>query len=102
MADRTSSRDELIQQALDELRGMVVENAKYFNGLLRLEEDYHKHCKTLTCCWEELIDCNDSVAVHFQNALKEHDKNISVKAFPKSLVPLQSVFPRHRSTQSAN
>ncbi|KAF8559519.1 hypothetical protein OG21DRAFT_1502762 [Imleria badia] len=76
---------------------MVIENAKYFNGLLRLEEDYYKSCKAIIRCWEELIDCNDTIAVQFQNALKEHDQNISARTFPKSLVPLQPVFPRRRA-----
>ena len=98
-------RDELVQQILDELRGMVVEkymlrpfhrhrddnpfcSAKYFNGLVRLEEDYYKNGKAITRCWEELIDCNDSIAAQFRNALMEHDQNISTMAFPKSLLPL--------------
>ncbi|KAH0830515.1 hypothetical protein J3R83DRAFT_1966 [Lanmaoa asiatica] len=57
--DVQHSRDELIQQVLDELQGMVVENAKYFSGLVRLEEDYYRNGKAITRCWEELIDCND-------------------------------------------
>ncbi|KAF8136299.1 hypothetical protein EV363DRAFT_727525 [Boletus edulis] len=95
--DVQHNRDELIQQVLDELRAMAVENAKYFNGLLRLEEDYHKNCKIITRCWEELIDCNDGAVVHFQDSLKEHDQNISARTFPRSLIPLQPAFPRRRA-----
>ncbi|KAG8217463.1 hypothetical protein J3R82DRAFT_5608 [Butyriboletus roseoflavus] len=90
--DVQHGRDELIQQVLDEIQCMVVENAKYFNELVRLEEDYYKNGKAITYCWEELIDCNDDIAVQFQNALKEHDQSVSARTFPKSLLPLQPVF----------
>ncbi|KAI9566484.1 hypothetical protein HD554DRAFT_2025289, partial [Boletus coccyginus] len=64
--------------------------------LLRLEEDFYKNGKAIIRCWEELIDCNDATAVQLQNALKEHDQNISARTFPKSLLPLQPAFPRRR------
>lgn len=67
----------------------ILCSARYFNGLVRLEEDYYKNGKAITHCWEELIDCNDDIAVQFRNALVEHDQNISAKTFPKSLLPLK-------------
>ncbi|KAF8448021.1 hypothetical protein L210DRAFT_2832926 [Boletus edulis BED1] len=80
-----------------EILTTILRSAKYFNGLLRLEEDYHKNCKIITRCWEELIDCNDGAVVHFQDSLKEHDQNISARTFPRSLIPLQPAFPRRRA-----
>lgn len=77
----------------------ILRSATYFNGLLRLQEDYYKNCKTIIRCWEELIDCNDSISVQFQDSLKEHDQNTSARMFPKSLVPLQPVFPRRRANR---
>lgn len=69
----------------------ILYSARYFNGLVRLEEDYYKNSKAITLCWEELIDCNDGIAVQFRNALTEHDQNLSAKTFPKSLLPLKPV-----------
>ncbi|KIK95298.1 hypothetical protein PAXRUDRAFT_392647 [Paxillus rubicundulus Ve08.2h10] len=75
---------------------MAVENARHFNELVRLEEEYHKYRKTSARRWEELIDCNESISAHFQNTLKEHDQNMSAKIFPKSLLPEKPLSSRRR------
>ncbi|KIJ69472.1 hypothetical protein HYDPIDRAFT_80940, partial [Hydnomerulius pinastri MD-312] len=64
--------------------------------LVTLEEEYHNYRKTITRRWEDLINCNESISVHFQSALKEHDRNISAKTFPKSLLPQKPLFVNHR------
>ncbi|KAF9246580.1 hypothetical protein BU15DRAFT_21998, partial [Melanogaster broomeanus] len=60
--------------------------------LVSLEEEFHKHRKTVTRGWEELIDCNESISAHFESALKEHDQNISANTFPKSVLPQMPLF----------
>ncbi|KAF8841203.1 hypothetical protein BDN67DRAFT_568111 [Paxillus ammoniavirescens] len=74
----------------------ISHSAKHFNGLVSLEEEYHKYRKTSAHRWEELIDCNESISAHFQHALKEHDQNMSAKMFPKSLLPEKPLFPSRR------
>ncbi|KAF9227989.1 hypothetical protein BS17DRAFT_813852 [Gyrodon lividus] len=93
--DVRAGRNRLVQQALDDLQDMAVENARHFNELVSLEEEYHKYRKTSTRRWEELIDCNESISEYFQNALKEHDQNISAKTFPKSILPQKPLFSCH-------
>ncbi|KAL4074490.1 hypothetical protein V8B97DRAFT_1699051 [Scleroderma yunnanense] len=89
-------REELLQEVLCDLQLSVTTNARHFNSLVQVEEEYHKYHKTMSCCWEDLIICNDKVLANCKNFLREHDRNLSVKTLPTFILPQRPLF-RDRS-----
>ncbi|KAH7889758.1 hypothetical protein F5I97DRAFT_1801861 [Phlebopus sp. FC_14] len=64
--------------------------------MVNLEEQYYKYRKDVASLWESLLQCNESISLSLENALKEHDQNISARTFPPSLLPNGSHFPSGR------
>ncbi|KAI6044626.1 hypothetical protein EDC04DRAFT_2560998, partial [Pisolithus marmoratus] len=60
--------------------------------LIQLEEEYYKYHSLMTCCWEELIQCNADILSHFKDAIRDHNHSISAKTCPTSILPQKPLF----------
>ncbi|KAI6028343.1 hypothetical protein F5J12DRAFT_804704 [Pisolithus orientalis] len=90
--DVRACRGELLQDVLQDLKITVATNVEQFNNLVQLEEEYYEYYDSMTRRWEELIHCNESVLSHFKNAVKDHDRSISAKTYPTSILPRKPLF----------
>ncbi|KAI6015673.1 hypothetical protein EDC04DRAFT_2577992, partial [Pisolithus marmoratus] len=62
--------------------------------LVRLEEEYYEYHSSMTRCWEELIQCNADILSHFKDAIRDHDRSISAKTCPTSILPQEATLLR--------
>lgn len=90
--DVRACRGELLQDVLQDLKITVATNVEQFNNLVQLEEEYYEYYDSMTRRWEELIHCNESLLSHFKNAVKDHDRSISAKTYPTSILPRKPLF----------
>ncbi|KAI6006002.1 hypothetical protein EDD15DRAFT_2155043, partial [Pisolithus albus] len=60
--------------------------------LVQLEEEYYEYHSSMTYRWQELIQCNENILSHLKNVVRDHDRNISAKTCPASILPREPLF----------
>jgi len=64
----------------------MISSARQFNLFVALEEDYSGYRTTMIRHWEDLIKSSEGLQGDLKKAVQEHDRNVSSKTFPKSLL----------------
>ncbi|KAI6111481.1 hypothetical protein EV401DRAFT_1990103 [Pisolithus croceorrhizus] len=90
--DVRACREELLQEVLEDLEITAATNAEQFNNLVQLEEEYYEYHNSMTYRWQELIQCNDNILSHVKNVVRDHDRGISAKTCPASILPRKPLF----------
>ncbi|KAG1756292.1 uncharacterized protein EDB91DRAFT_1192061 [Suillus paluster] len=89
-----AGREELLCGAVEDLEALADAYARQFNSFIDLEEGYSKHRVAMTRHWEGLIKSSERTQDDLKKALQKHDRNVSSKIFPKSLLPPNSRFSK--------
>lgn len=90
--DVRGCREELLQEVLQDLEITAATNAKQFNDLVQLEEEYYEYHSSMTYRWQELIQCNENLLSYLKNVVRDHDRSISAKTCPASILPREPLF----------
>ncbi|KAG2364490.1 hypothetical protein BDR07DRAFT_1279543, partial [Suillus spraguei] len=61
---------------------------------IALEESYSRHRATMAHHWEDVIKSSEQLQDDLKMALQKHDRNVSSKTFPKTLLPPNSRFSK--------
>ncbi|KAH7930861.1 hypothetical protein BV22DRAFT_1115973 [Leucogyrophana mollusca] len=89
-------RNRLLQDSIRDLLELSTKIARHFNAMIALEEEYAKFRRNATHHWENLIKSNEGTSAALIQALQEHDRSISSKAFPGSILPTNPAFMKMR------
>ncbi|EGN95983.1 hypothetical protein SERLA73DRAFT_124837 [Serpula lacrymans var. lacrymans S7.3] len=60
--------------------------------MVELEEEYATYRRTLAHGWEDVIKANQGFSSTLLKVIENHDRNISSKTFPRSILPPKPDF----------